>query len=219
MRRQLVISILALLLGAGSLLQGCASMGVSSPFSNDPLTGGVDTGTSALLNVPLPAGLQRYASHGYSAMNADGGREGLEVLRGRVNAGAVAVELFTALKSHGWQLRLSLRKEDRLLQVYEKGGEMAVLTYRSQAMLTILDIWLGRRLPDGATLEMPADDPGLGGGGAELAGEEYGPLNGSGEPGAEKSGSGGGASSTSTAPAPGTVEEWGAQGGVRERTL
>lgn len=212
MPRQLVISILVLLLGAGSLLQGCASLGVSSPFSNDPLTGGVDTGTSALLSVPLPAGLQRYASHGYSTLNADGGREGLEVLRGRVNAGTVAMELFTALKSHGWQLRLSLRKEDRLLQVYEKAGEMVVLTYRSQAMLTILDIWLGRRLPDGATFEMPADDPGLNGGGAELAGEEYGPLNGSGESGA-------GASSTSTAPAPGTVEEWGAQGGVRERTL
>lgn len=214
MRRQLVISILALLLGAGSLLQGCASLGVGAPFANDPLTGGVDTGTSALLNVPLPAGLQRYASHGYSAMNADGGREGLEVLRGRVNAGAVAMELFTALKSHGWQLRLSLRKEDRLLEVYEKDGEMAVLTFRSQAMLTILDIWLGRRLADGATLQMPVDDAGLSGGGAELVGEEYGPLNGSGE-----SGAGGGASSTTTAPAPGTVEEWGAQGGVRERTL
>ncbi len=213
MRRQLVISILALLLGAVSLLQGCASMGVGAPFSNDPLTGGVDTATSALLNVPLPAGLQRYASHGYSALNADGGREGLEVLRGRVNAGAAAMELFTALKSHGWQLRLSLRKEDRLLQVYEKAGEMAVLAFRSQAMLTILDIWLGRRLPEGATLQMP-DDPGLTGGGAELPGEEYGPLDGAGEPDA-----GGAASSTTTAPAPGTGEEWGAQGGVRERTL
>ena len=206
MRRQLVISILALALGAFGLLSGCASMGLENPFANDPLTGGVDTATSTLLNVPLPAGLQRYSSHGYSATNASGAREGLEVLRGRVNAGATAMELFSALKSHGWQLRLALHKEDHMLQVYEKGAEMAVLTFRSQAVLTILEIWVGQRLPDGATLDMPVQSEDTGEDGVELAGEEYGPLDGSGSSEA---------SSGASAPAPGTVEQW----GVQERSL
>ena len=83
---------------------------------------------------------------------------------------------------------------------------MAVLTFRSQAVLTILEIWLGERLPDGATLEMPLVDPGVSGGGAELPGEEYGPLNEAGES------SGGG---SAPAPKPGTVEQW----GVEERSL
>lgn len=205
MRRQLVTSILALF-ACAVLLSGCASMGLENPFASDPFTGGVDTTTSALLNVPLPAGLQRYPSHGYSATTSGGAREGLEVLRGNVNAGACAMELFSALKSHGWQLRLALHKDGHMLEVYEKGTEMAVLTFRSQAMLTILEIWLGERLPDGATLEMPLEDPGVSGGGAELAGEEYGPLN-----EAEESSGGGSA----PAPRPGTVEQW----GVEERAL
>ena len=207
MRRQLVISILALLMSAAGLLSGCASMGIENPFSTDPFTGGVDTGTSALLNVPLPGGLQRYASHGYITTGANGAREGLEVLRGHVNAGATAMELFTALKSHGWQLRLALHKEDHLLQIYEKGAELAVLTFRGQGALTILEIWAGQRLPDGATLEMPVDASGLGDGGAELAGEEYGPLDGA--------TSGGGETSGGPSAVPGTVEQW----GVEERAL
>ena len=211
MRRQLVISILALLISAAGLLSGCASMGLENPFSNDPLTGGVDTTTSALLNVPLPAGFQRYASHGYSATNATGGREGLEVLRGNVSAGAAAMELFSALKSQGWQLRLALHKADHMLQVYEKGAEMAVLTFRSQAVLTILEIWLGQRLPDGATLEMPVHESGDDGGGVELPGEEYGPLD---ESGGNTEGAGAPPAGRN-APAPGTVEQW----GVEERAL
>ena len=203
MRRQLVTRLLALLASA-VLLSGCASLGLENPFASDPLTGGVDTTTSAFLNVPLPAGFQRYPSHGYSATGAGGGRQGLEVLRGNVNAGACAMEIFSALKTQGWQLRLALHKADHMLQMYEKGSEVAVLTFRSQAVLTILEIWLGERLPDGATLEMPVEDPGVNGGGAELAGEEYGPLN-----GAEESSGG------SSAPKPGTVEQW----GVEERSL
>ena len=206
MRRQLVISILALSLGALGLLSGCASMGIENPFSSDPLTGGVDTATSSLLNVPLPAGFQRYASHGYSATSPTGARQGLEVLRGNVNAGACAMELFSALRSHGWQLRLALHRDDHMLQVYEKGGEMAVLSFRSQAVLTILEIWVGERLPDGATLEMPVQSQEEDGSGMELTGEEYGPLDDSGNPAP---------SSGASAPAPGTVEPW----GVQERAL
>lgn len=207
MRRQLVITLLFLLVSAGPL-PGCASLGLESPFGSDPFTGGVDAPTSALLNVPLPSGFQRYSSHGYTATSVTGARQGLEVLRGQVNAGASAMELFSALKSHGWQLRLALHKADHMLEVYEKGAEMAVLSFRGQAQLTILEIWVGERLPDGATLEMPVDDMSGHESGAELPGEEYGPLNGEGESGA---GTSGGASS----PAPGAVEQW----GVEEKTL
>lgn len=206
MPRQLVICILVLLLSGFPLLSGCASLGLENPFSSDPLTGGSDASTSALLNVPLPSGLQRYASHGYSAVGATGAREGLEVLRGRLNPGQAAMDLFSTLTSRGWQLRLALHKEDHLLQVYEKGTEMAVLNFRSQAMLTILEIWLGPRLPDGATLTLPVNPPPAREEVGELAGEEYGPLGESGASGAGNSGK---------APAPGTVEQW----GVQERTL
>lgn len=206
MHRQLVICISVLLIAATFLLSGCASLGLENPFSSDPLTGGTDASTSSLLNVQLPDGFQRYASHGYTAVGSTGAREGLEVLRGRINAGTAAMELFSALNSRGWQLRLALHKEDHLLQVYEKGAEMAVLNFRSQAVLTILDIWLGPRLPDGATLMIPLKAPRANESGGELPAEEYGPLG--------ESGTSGGNSGARN-PAPGTVEQW----GVQERTL
>lgn len=216
MRRTLVTLALGLVLAAA---QGCASMGVGNPFSNDPLTGGADAASSQLLNVPLPTGMQRYASHGYMNYGADGEREGLETLRGNVAASQAAQSMFTALQSQGWQLRLSLRKGDRSLYVYDKGNSLAVLAFRRQTVLTILEIWAGSRLPDGSALSLPggADS------GAELSGEEYAPLG-------NESGQ-----STPTPP-PGTTEQWGAgapagsggpgasgaagtSGGLQERTL
>lgn len=140
MRRTLVTLALGLVLAAA---QGCASMGVSNPFSNDPLTGGADVTSSQLLNVPLPSGMQRYASHGYMNYGADGEREGLETLRGNVDASRAAQSMFTALQSQGWQLRLSQRKGDRSLYVYDKGNSLAVLAFRRQTVLTILEIWVG----------------------------------------------------------------------------
>lgn len=210
-RRMVVTCLVAPLICALPLLGACASTGAGSVFGSDPLTGGVDTATSALLNVPLPAGMQRYSSHGFTSTTAAGGRQGLEVLRGRMDAAQASLAMFTALKSHGWQLRLALSKESRMLQVYEKGGEMAVLAFRSQGMLTILDIWTGERLPDGASLQLPAFEPDPAAGGAELAGEEFGPLDESARGPAPKGAAG--------APEEGTTEEWGAQGSVRERAL
>lgn len=96
MRRTLVTLALGLVLAAA---QGCASMGVGNPFSNDPLTGGADAASSQLLGVPLPAGMQRYASHGYMNYGADGGREGLETLRGNVDAAQAAQSMFTACRA------------------------------------------------------------------------------------------------------------------------
>lgn len=206
MRRTLVTLALGLLLATA---QGCASMGVSNPFSNDPLTGGADAATSQLLDVPLPAGMQRYASHGYLDYGADGGRQGLETLRGNVDAGQAAQTLFAALQSQGWQLRLSLRKGDRAVYVYDKGNGMAVLAFRRQTVMTIVEIWAGGRLPDGSGLSLPgAPVP-------ELSGEQYAPL--------ESDGGHSGGSDSAPPPAPGTTEPWGGSndgsGGLQERSL
>lgn len=201
MRRTLVTLVLGLLLAAA---QGCAAVG-GNPFSNDPLTGGVDAASSHLLGVPLPAGMQRYASHGYTNYGAAGNREGLETLRGNVDAAQAAQSMFTALQAQGWQLRLSLRKGDRSLYLYDKGNSVAVLVFRRQTVLTILEIWTGDRLSDGSALSLP----GAAESHVELPGEEYPPASGEAE---------------QSAPAPGTTEQWGggdaaSSGGLQERAL
>lgn len=204
MRRTLVTLTLGLLLAAA---QGCASVGGGNPFSNDPLTGGTDAASSQLLGVPLPAGMQRYASHGYMNYGAAGGREGLETLRGNVDAVQAAQSMFTALQGQGWQLRLSLRKGDRSLYLYDKGNSVAALIFRRQTVLTILEIWTGDRLPDGSALSLP----GAAESGVELPGEEYAPINGA----TTQSG-------PTPPPASGATEQWGGggqSGGLQERNL
>ena len=151
MRRPLVILTLLSLLAT---LPGCASIGLENPFSNDPLTGGTDTATSQLLGVPTPAGMQRYGSHGFQDFGPGGGRQGLEVLRGQVDTGFAAQIMYSGLQGQGWQLRMALRKGARAVYVYDRGATMAVLTFESQTMLTVLNIWVADRLPDGAPLPM-----------------------------------------------------------------
>lgn len=208
MRRLFVIPLFGSVFVLLAALSGCAGLGVQSPFGNDPLTGGTDTSTSALLNVPVPAGFQRYSSHGFSRLNASGGREGLETLRGNVDEGAAEQAMFSALRGTGWQLRLALRKGNRSIQAYSRDKELAVLVYRRQGMLTILEIWVGQRLPDGATLDLPGEDGGLNGS-AELAGEEYGPLDPASAGPDAAAGSPAARSGGSVAPVPGAVETWG----------
>ena len=48
------------------VLPGCGGIRVKGPFANDPLTGGMDTASSQLLDIRLPAGMQRYSSHGFT---------------------------------------------------------------------------------------------------------------------------------------------------------
>ena len=52
MRRPLVILAVTLL---AALMAGCSTMEINNPFTNAPLTVGVDTGPSQLLGVPPPA--------------------------------------------------------------------------------------------------------------------------------------------------------------------
>lgn len=154
------------------IVGGCAPG--SSLFGVDPLSGGVDAGASKLLDIPLPAGLQRYGSHGFVNQAANGNKEGLEILRGSVNSRAVAVSLFNTLKSHGWQLLGAQRKNSRAAYLYAKNGEHVIISFHPQGNLTIVELWRASQLPEGTELSDRAttDDPET-----SLAGEEYGPLD------------------------------------------
>ena len=76
MLRPLVILAVTLL---AALMAGCSTMEISNPFTNDPITGGVDTGKSQLLAVSTPAGMQRFPTHGYQVPGT-GGTQGLKYL-------------------------------------------------------------------------------------------------------------------------------------------
>lgn len=191
---------LSLFTGWIFLLSACSYLGLENPFTNDPLTGGEDASTSILLNIRLPSGLQRYPSHGYIKTDANGNKEGLEIFRGNISATLASVDLFNALHAKDFELRLSLRKGDRWLALYQKKDEFAILTFHRQGLLTILQIWAGSRLPDGATLNFAPvqpleDDPQV-----ELPGEEYGPLE-----------------EHESSKRPGAVEQWGSP--LEEREL
>lgn len=181
-------------------VSGCAQLGIDNPFANDPLTGGVDASTSRLLGVKIPAGLQVYPSHGYVETTPAGVRQGLETYRGNIDGTAAALNLFNTLQQHGWELRMSLRKGDRSLALYQRDNDFAVVTFHRQGMLTILEIWAGPKLPDGSILGYQKshenEESGI-----SMPGEEYGPLE-------EEKGD---------APRQGTVEQWG--GKLEEREL
>lgn len=210
MRRPLVIIALLALLAT---LSGCATIGLENPFSNDPLTGGTDTTTSLLLGVPTPAGMQRYGSHGFQDFGPGGGRQGMEVLRGKVDTGFAAQVMYSGLQSQGWQLRLALRKGARAVYVYDRGAAMAVLTFDSQTLLTVLNIWVADRLPDGSPLPMQ-DAASTGSGGSGSSGESGG-LGGSGDAGGMNTAPQGGQSGRSG----GTYGSGGSSGGIQERNL
>ncbi|MDR2055006.1 MAG: hypothetical protein LBQ10_03940 [Desulfovibrio sp.] len=178
-------------------IQGCNSLGIRNPFPGDILTGGSEAAASRLLDIPLPPGMERYPAHGYQSYGAYGGREGLESLRGNIDLSRAIQSLHASLADQGWQLRISLRKGDRAVQIYERGNALALLSFRRQTVMTILEIWTGGRLPDGS---MPNLADGRDG--------QPAPEGGNG----------------SLAPVPGTVEQWGetsggAPGGLRERAL
>ncbi|MDR2573305.1 MAG: hypothetical protein LBC94_02980 [Desulfovibrio sp.] len=187
------IVFLALSLAAA---QGCAELGIRNPFPDDPLTGGSEAATSRLLDIPLPPGLERYSTHGYQTYGAYGGREGLEILRGNIDMTRIAQSLHASLAAQGWQLRLFLRKGDKSSHIYERGGALALLHFRRQTLMTVLEIWTGGRLPDGS---MPSFADGRDGQAPPESGGAHVPL-------------------------PGTVEQWGetsggSAGGLRERAL
>lgn len=152
MRRLLVTCALLGGLAGG----GCAGMDIANPFAGGApavTNNGVEAARSELLDVALPQGMRRFPSHGYRAPSASGG-EGLEVLRGPQDAAFLMRSLHAALNAQGWQLRSCWRRHD-ILSVYENQTHVAVIRISSQAMLSLLEIWTGTRLPDGSPLNIP----------------------------------------------------------------
>ena len=209
MQRPLVILAVTLL---AALMAGCSTMEISNPFTNDPLTGGVDTGKSQLLAVSTPAGMQRFPTHGYQTPGT-GGTQGLEIFRGDVDMGFAAQVMYNGLQSQGWHLRQAQRKGVRGVYVYERGSSIATLTLEREAIGTVLAIWVADRMPDGATLPMQENTGASGyGGGSGSSSGGTGSYN-------ESTGGGGGMNS---APKPGFSESWGSggnKGGIQERNL
>lgn len=153
-------------------LAGCVLPGQGA-YLNDPLTGGMDSGSSKLLNIPLPAGLQYYPSH--SRLKGGGRKEGLEVLRGHIDQGAAAASFYSHLRQAAWNLRMREDAGARAIYIYEKGDQICAIQFGAQGMLTIVQIWLGARLEDNA------DFPGAHSSQeswVEIPGETYGPDTG-----------------------------------------
>ena len=212
MQRPLVILAVTLL---ATLMAGCSTMEISNPFTNDPLTGGVDTGKSQLLAVSTPAGMQRFPTHGYQVPGT-GGTQGLEIFRGDVDMAFAAQVMYNGLQSQGWHLRQAQRKGVRGVYVYERGSSIATLTVEREAIGTVLAIWVADRMPDGATLPMQENTGASGYGGG--SGSSSGSSGGTGSY-SESTGGGGGMNS---APKPGFSESWGGggnKGGIQERNL
>ncbi len=161
------------------LTTSCSWLGLEPVFNNDPITGGENASSSILLGVRLPNGFQRYSSHGYISTGANGEKEGLETFRGNLSSSLAATDLYNELTSNGWQLRLFLRKGERSVSLYQKNNELAVLTIHKQGMWTVLEIWAGARLEDGARLSFEQKkkyEEEMDESYTELPGEEYGPL-------------------------------------------
>ena len=209
MLRPLVILAVTLL---AALMAGCSTMEISNPFTNDPLTGGVDTGKSQLLAVSTPAGMQRFPTHGYQVPGS-GGTQGLEIFRGDVDIAFAAQAMYNGLQSQGWHLRQAQRKGIRGVYVYERGSSIATLTVEREAVGTVLAIWVADRMPDGAAFPMQENSGASGYGGSSGSSASGGTSGYS-----ESTGGGGGMNS---APKPGFSESWGGsnKGGIQERNL
>ena len=180
MRRLLVTCVLLGGLAGG----GCADMGISNPFGgSSPMitNNGVEVAQSDLLGVVLPSGMRRFPSHGYRLSSLNGG-EGLEVLRGSVGGGSLMNSLHTGLSAQGWNVRSCWRKDDRIMCVYENQSRVAVIRISSQAMLSLLDIWAGSRLPDGSPLNIPVAPPASGGSAASPSSSDSGGFEPEGTP-------------------------------------
>ena len=215
MLRPLVILAVTLL---AALMAGCSTMEISNPFTNDPLTGGVDTGKSQLLAVSTPAGMQRFPTHGYQVPGT-GGTQGLEIFRGDVDIAFAAQAMYNGLQSQGWHLRQAQRKGIRGVYVYERGSSIATLTVEREAVGTVLAIWVADRMPDGAAFPMQENSGASGyGGGSGSSGSSSGSSGGGTSGYSESTGGGGGMNS---APKPGFSESWGGsnKGGIQERNL
>lgn len=156
----------------GLNMNGCAYFGADQASNSDPFTGGVNTSNSALLDIPLPAGLQIYPGHGFKKSSG----EGLEILRGYISINNASEVFFQNLKNQGWELKTALQNKGKAFYLYQKNKDYSAIIFYPQGALTIIELWRGQELPPGSQIQTrPYEEETPS---SSLVPEEYGPLSG-----------------------------------------
>ncbi|MCI7508145.1 hypothetical protein [Desulfovibrio piger] len=147
MRRLLVTLILGVSLASAA---GCADLGISNPFESTPTAA-----SSQLLGISLPAGMELSTQHCARTTGSDGQPQGMETAYGQADRMQVAQSLFNNMQGSGWNLRMSLRKADRIMLAFENGNRLAVISLYSQTVYScVAEIWVSEKLADGSTLNL-----------------------------------------------------------------
>ena len=135
MRRLLVTLILGVSLASAA---GCADLGISNPFESTPTAA-----SSQLLGISLPAGMELSTQHCARTTGSDGQPQGMETAYGQADRMQVAQSLFNNMQGSGWNLRMSLRKADRIMLAFENGNRLAVISLYSQTVYScVAEIWV-----------------------------------------------------------------------------
>ena len=147
MRRLLVTLILG---GSLASAAGCADLGISNPFESTPTAA-----SSQLLGISLPAGMELSTQHCARTTGSDGQPQGMETAYGQADRMQVAQSLFNNMQGSGWNLRMSLRKADRIMLAFENGNRLAVISLYSQTVYScVAEIWVSEKLADGSSLNL-----------------------------------------------------------------
>ena len=210
MRRLLVTLILGVSLASAA---GCADLGISNPFESTPTAA-----SSQLLGISLPAGMELSTQHCARTTGSDGQPQGMETAYGQADRMQVAQSLFNNMQGSGWNLRMSLRKADRIMLAFENGNRLAVISLYSQTVYScVAEIWVSEKLADGSSLNLlplrgegSQNSGGFGGFGGSSDGASGGGFesNGPATDGGFETPDGG-----STPPPVGTSESWGSSSG------
>ena len=65
---------------------------------------------------------------------SDGQPQGMETAYGQADRMQVAQSLFNNMQGAGWNVRMSLRKADRIMLAFENGNRLAVISLYSQTV-------------------------------------------------------------------------------------
>ena len=67
----------------------------------------------------------------------------------------VAQSLFNNIQGAGWNVRMSLRKADRIMLAFENGNRLAVISLYSQTVYScVAEIWVSEKMADGSSLNL-----------------------------------------------------------------
>lgn len=147
MRRLLVTLILGVFLASAA---GCADLGISNPFESTPTAA-----NSQLLGISLPAGMELSTQHCARTTGSDGQPQGMETAYGQADRMQVAQSLFNNMQGAGWNVRMSLRKADRIMLAFENGNRLAVISLYSQTVYScVAEIWVSEKMADGSSLNL-----------------------------------------------------------------